>query len=94
MTKFPVQSRVWNLLLRALSPSDFAVLAPHVPAVDLPIRTPLVEPDVSIDTVGFLETTIASIISMSSEGHQSKSGFIGRCGFLDINTNSQAQVKI
>ena len=85
MTEFPVQSRVRNLLLRVLSPSDIAVVAPHVPAVDLPIRKPLVEPDVSIDTVWCLETAIASMISMSSEGHQSESGFIGRCGFLDMN---------
>ncbi len=84
MNEFPDQSRVRNLLLRALSPSDFALLAPHLTAIELPAREPLVEPDVPIDTVWFLETAIASMVSMSPEGHQSESGFIGRCGFVDI----------
>ncbi|QYE36225.1 Crp/Fnr family transcriptional regulator [Polymorphobacter sp. PAMC 29334] len=82
----PDQSRVRNLLLRTMSPGDFALLAPHLTIVDLPAKKPLSEPNVDIATNWFFETAIASVVAMSPDGHQSESGFIGRCGFVDIAT--------
>ncbi len=86
VTILPDQSRVRNLLLQTMSPSDFALLAPHLVAVDMPAKKPLGEPDVKIATNWFFETAIASMVAMSPEGHQSESGFVGRCGFVDIAT--------
>ena len=86
MNPLPDQNKVKNLLLRALSPDDFALLAPHLVAVDLPVKKALVEPLVPIMTAWFIETGIASMVTASPEGHESESGFIGRCGVVDIST--------
>jgi CRP-like cAMP-binding protein len=84
MQSLPDQTKIKNLLLRSLAPNDFALLAPNLTTLDFPIRKPLVEPLVPIETVWFIEAGIASMVSTSPEGHQSESGFVGRCGFVDV----------
>lgn len=83
MQNLPDQTEFRNILLRSLAPKDFALLAPHFTPIELPVRKALVEPLAPIDTLWFFESGVASMVATSPEGHQSESGFVGRCGFID-----------
>lgn len=73
-----VQSTLRNLLLARMTADDFALLSPHLVAVDLPRNAVLVEPQQPYRDAWFLESGIASVIAVSPEGHRVEAGLFGR----------------
>jgi CRP-like cAMP-binding protein len=69
-----------NLLLRALSPPDFALLEPHLARVALKIHFPLYERNEPIEQVYFLEGGVGSIVSEQEGGDQVEVGLYGHEG--------------
>jgi CRP-like cAMP-binding protein len=80
----PEQSAVRNRLLRAMSPEDFALLAPHLRPCKADKGKLLFERDSVIETVWFLESGVGSIITISPEGLQAENGLFGREGFAPV----------
>jgi len=68
-----------NLLLRALTEADFALLEPHLERVQLKLKDPLFQPNEPIERVYFLEEGVASIVSEQEDG-QVEVGLYGREG--------------
>jgi CRP-like cAMP-binding protein len=66
-----------NQLLTALAADDLARLEPHLRPVSLPRRTKLELPNRRIETVYFLESGIASVVSSSDPGAEVEIGIIG-----------------
>jgi CRP-like cAMP-binding protein len=66
-----------NELLRRMSPADLALLEPSLKRVALPLRMPLVTPDVPIEAVYFIEHGIASVVARTPTGQEAEIGFIG-----------------
>ncbi|WP_404712628.1 Crp/Fnr family transcriptional regulator [Sphingomonas sp. MMS24-J13] len=81
-----IQSSLSNLLLRALSASDFATLAVSLTRVELPRRCELVLPNQVIEHCWFPEEGIASIVATSSDDHEAEAGVVGRDGVVDVAT--------
>ena len=75
------QSAVRNRLLRALSPADFALLAPHLAPGKAGKGATLFEKDAPIEAAWFMESGIASLVAISAEGQRVESGLFGREGF-------------
>ena len=75
------QSTILNRLLALLPAEDFAVIAPWLEPVDLPLRTVLAEPHQPVSYVYFLDRGLGSILATSPEGHQAEAGIFGRDGF-------------
>jgi CRP-like cAMP-binding protein len=73
-----------NLLLRALSRADFALLEPHLQAVTLALKAPLFAPNKPIERVYFLEHGVASIVSDQEEGRPVEIGIHGREGMSGV----------
>src|SRR5580658_4455181 len=57
-----------NRLLSVLSDGDFALLQPHLRPVALPLLYDLERPNRKIEMVYFMETGIASIVAVQSDG--------------------------
>jgi CRP-like cAMP-binding protein len=74
------QSSTANLLLRALSEADYALLEPHLERAKLSVRDSLYERNQPIDRVHFLEGGVASIVSEQEGGEQVEVGLYGREG--------------
>ena len=53
-----------NLLLRALTEADFALLEPHLERVQLKLKDPIFQPNEPIERVYFLEEGVASIVGV------------------------------
>ncbi len=66
-----------NRLLAALSPSDFALLQPHLRPVTLAVLKDLEIPDRRIDSVYFMETGIASVVAVQAKQTRIEVGLIG-----------------
>ena len=81
---FPSQSYTRNLLLGAMSESDFALLQPHLGRVELNRNDPLFEANQPIRHLFFLESGVASIVSTESDGDQIEVGITGREGITGI----------
>jgi CRP-like cAMP-binding protein len=69
-----------NELLRRMTAEDLALLEPDLHRVALPLRMPLVTPDVPIEAVYFIEHGIASVVARTPSGHEAEIGFIGNEG--------------
>ena len=80
------QSEVRNHLLGRMSPTDFAILAPHLDRVALSSRDALIDPDRTISRTYFIETGIASVVAPMANGQQAEVGLIGREGMVDVAT--------
>ncbi|MCJ2127601.1 Crp/Fnr family transcriptional regulator [Methylobacterium sp. E-045] len=63
------QSDVRNRLLKAMTSDDFALVQPHLQLVDLPIKYALIEPDIPVPHLYFLESGISSATMKGAEGH-------------------------
>jgi CRP-like cAMP-binding protein len=74
------KSSVRNRLLRAMSPEDFARLAPHLEPVALNVRDVLVEPNRPIEHVYFVEAGLASVVAISPDNERLEIGHVGREG--------------
>ena len=71
------QADVGNLLLRYLSADDFALLQPYLSRLNLPVRTPLYDPNTPIHHVYFPEGGVASIVAEQEEGDKVEVGLFG-----------------
>jgi CRP-like cAMP-binding protein len=69
-----------NRLLASLPQEAIEALRPHMTTVDLPLRHTLVEPDVFIDSVCFIESGLGSVIASSSDDEHVEVGHVGRDG--------------
>jgi len=69
-----------NILLRAMPAEDYALLRPHLEAVVLRKGDVLVEANVPIAQVYFLESGVTSVVAISPEGQRIEAGIFGRDG--------------
>jgi hypothetical protein len=75
------RKRCGNRLLAALSPRDFAVLAPHLDRVTLPRGRVLFEPGDEVDITFFpCHRTMTSLLVVTLDGHEVEAATIGREG--------------
>lgn len=79
----PKQSNVRNRLLAALSPDDFARLAPSFETVSLPLRETLIVPGERITHAHFVEDGLVSLIADTAEG-RIEIGLVGREGLVGV----------
>jgi CRP-like cAMP-binding protein len=84
MAKNRSRSGIKNRVLSRLSRADFALLNPHLVAVDLPVLTPLETGNKRIDTVYFLERGFASVVADGSGMRGIEVGIIGREGMTGL----------
>jgi CRP-like cAMP-binding protein len=80
----PTQADTRNRLLAALSPEDFAILAPHLEPVELPHRQVLVKPGEPIRHAHFPEAGVASFLALLVDGGAIEVGLIGRDGLVGV----------
>ena len=76
----PQQNLLRNRLLRQLSGEDFAFLADHLQAMDLPQHFVMATANQVIERYYFMEAGIASIVAKSPEGFKAEVGLVGRDG--------------
>ena len=74
-----------NRLLARLIPKDLDALRPLLQAVDLPLRFELEKPGRRIDSVYFIETGIASMVAIQSNGTRAEVGLIGFEGMSGVS---------
>ena len=79
----PDQSECRNQLLQLMSPADFALLQPHLSAVDLPLGQTLIEPEAPIFHSWFPDHGVCSLIAATPAGREIEVGLIGRDGLVD-----------
>ena len=79
----PPQSALRNRLLASLPAEAYARLQPDLEAVDLPLRTALIEPDRPVEHAVFLERGIASVVAVAGQ-RRIEVGLIGREGFTGM----------
>jgi CRP-like cAMP-binding protein len=70
--------------LSVLSDDDFALLQPHLRPVTLPLLYDLERPNRKIEMVYFMETGIASIVAVQSDGIRVEVGLVGREGMSGV----------
>jgi len=73
-----------NRILSRLPRADFALLEPHLEAVDLPLRRPLEASKKRIDQVYFIESGFASVVANGSNKASIEVGIIGREGMTGL----------
>jgi CRP-like cAMP-binding protein len=71
---------VKNRLLASLPHDALDALRPHMTRIDLPIRHVLVEPDVPIESVCFIESGLGSVVASSTDDEHVEVGHVGRDG--------------
>jgi CRP-like cAMP-binding protein len=82
----PIQDDVRNLLLRATRPDAFAMIAPHMRTIELPLNFTLVAQDEPTHSVCFLERGLASVVAIT-EGDEEmvEVGHIGSEGATGLH---------
>ena len=73
-----------NRVLASLSRADFALLEPHLQPIDLPYSTQLERGGHAVQTVYFLESGFASVVSESESQRALEVGLIGREGMSGL----------
>ena len=73
-----------NRLLAALSPSDLALLRPHLQSAAMPLLRDMERPNRRIETVYFMEAGIASVVAVQPDETRIEVGLIGREGMSGI----------
>jgi CRP-like cAMP-binding protein len=91
MPETPAQHEGHNRLLSALEPADYALLAPRLEHVELPRLTKLEAPLRKIEHAYFLETGIASIVSVQKTASVEVGiiGCEGMTGLAVVNGNDR-----
>jgi CRP-like cAMP-binding protein len=79
-----LQRKSPNGILSRLPPKQFALLKPHLSAVDLPIRKQLECRNKRIEGVYFLEHGIASVVASGPRERSIEAGIIGREGMTGL----------
>ena len=74
------QSTFRNRILSRLSAADFALLAPHLDAVDLPVPRQLERANKTIPHAYFIESGFASVVANGQGDRSIEVGLIGREG--------------
>jgi len=78
------QSTTRNKLLSRLSATDFALLAPHLAAVDLPVPRQLERGNKAITHAYFIESGFASVVANGQGERSIEVGLIGREGVTGV----------
>src|SRR5213595_2875530 len=73
-----------NRILSRLPRQDFALLEPHLEAVDLPVRKTLETRRKRIDQVYFIESGFASVVANGTSKPSIEVGIIGREGMTGL----------
>ena len=73
-----------NRILSRLSRQEFALLEPHLEAVDLPVRKTLEARRKRIDQVYFIESGFASVVANGTSKPSIEVGIIGREGMTGL----------
>ena len=73
-----------NQVLTRLARTDFALLKPHLEAVDLPVPMQLETANARIDAVYFLESGFASVVADGPGKRSIEVGIIGREGMTGL----------
>ena len=73
-----------NRILSRLSREDFALLEPHLEAVDLPARKSLEKRKRRIEHVYFIEAGFASVVANGTSKPSIEVGIIGREGLTGL----------
>src|SRR5882724_1740704 len=73
-----------NRILSRLSRQDFALLEPHLEAVDLPVKKTLETRRRRIDQVYFIESGFASVVANGTKKPSIEVGIIGREGMTGL----------
>jgi CRP-like cAMP-binding protein len=73
-----------NRILSRLSRKDFALLEPHLEAVDLPARKPLEKRKKRIEQVYFIESGFAFVVANGTSKPSIEVGIIGREGMTGL----------
>jgi CRP-like cAMP-binding protein len=78
----PVSSRskIQNILLKKMRASDFGLLKPDLERVDMPRGTVLSHANRRLKYVYFLESGVASIVTVEQDGKRTEVGLFGREG--------------
>lgn len=72
-----------NRILSRLTRADFGLLAPHLEAVDLPVRKPLEPRNRRVERIYFMESGIASVVANGAR--EIEVGIIGREGMTGLS---------
>jgi CRP-like cAMP-binding protein len=83
-----------NRILSRLSRQDFALIEPHLEAIDLPVRKTLETRRKRINNVYFLESGFASVVANGTNKPSIEVGIIGREGMTGLGVvlgNDRAQ---
>ena len=78
------QKTIQNHILSRLPAADFALFAPHLEAVDLPVPRQLERANKVIEHVYFLDRGFASVVANGQEARSIEVGLIGREGMTGI----------
>ncbi|NTJ43928.1 Crp/Fnr family transcriptional regulator [Agrobacterium larrymoorei] len=81
-----------NNLLRMLSGSDFALIAPHLEYVVLPKGTVLANRDQPIDAVYFLTSGIGSVVITTPQGRRAEAGIFGFDGYIPTSAITGSRI--
>lgn len=73
-------ARQRNKLLGAMSPTDLALLLPHLQPVAMPLFMDIERPNRRIETAYFVEAGIVSVVAVQPDGTKVEVGLIGREG--------------
>jgi len=73
-----------NRILLRLSPREIGLLAPHLEAVDLPVRKKLEISNKPIEHVYFIESGLACVVARAPGGRSVEIGMIGREGITGL----------
>jgi CRP-like cAMP-binding protein len=84
MSRILKPSQSTNRLLSRLSPGDLRWLAPHLKAVDLPLRKQLELRNKRIDSAYFIESGLASVVANGQGDRTVEVGIIGRDGVTGL----------
>ncbi len=85
MSETPSHTAIKNRVLSQLAPADFALLKPHLQAVDLPVPTPLETANTPIEAVYFMEYGFASVVADGPGKRDIEVGIIGREGLTGLS---------
>ena len=83
-TSTPASTKTRNLILSQLPAEEYAALAKHLVAVELPLEKTLSEPNQPIEFLYFLNSGLISTDAVTEKGEQVEVGVIGREGFAGL----------
>jgi CRP-like cAMP-binding protein len=79
------QATAGNRILAGLAPGDFALLQPHLEAVELPLRRQLELRNRAIENIYFIDSGLASMVVSAGAHHNIEVGIIGNEGMTGLS---------